>query len=167
MHHYFSKPWMGLASLAVTTLLVTGAGCMSTNADTATANLNTTTVPVDNSNTVTNTNAVATNTAASITIVSPDDGETVEPQFDVAVEIAGLELAPDEVEGANVAGHGHYHLWIDGEYYAAGTEDNVRVTDLAVGEHEVMVSLQNNDHSDLATPVKSTPIKVTVVAAAD
>lgn len=160
MRNNLSTKLIGLSSLALTALLVTGAGCASTTTNTNLSNVDTTTVPVDNTNV---SDVVATTDDASITIVSPEDGEEVEPQFDVTVEIAGLTLAPDEVEAANVEGRGHYHVWVDGEYYAAGVSDNTTVTDLTAGEHEIMVSLQNNDHTDLATPVKSNPITVNVV----
>ncbi len=163
------------SSLMLGVILFTGAGCMPTTT-TDTNNSNVTVVPVDDTNTAadtTNTTAdqnvddatIETEPSTStITITSPADGDTVTPNFDVTVAIANFELAPDAVESENEAGHGHYHLWVDGEYYAAGVAESVAVTDLSEGEHEIQVSLQENDHSDLSPSAKSDPIIVTVVA---
>jgi hypothetical protein len=170
---------LAVSSLTLGVLLLAGAGCMPSST-TNTDDTNTTIVAVDDTDAMEDTTAddsamedtevddamEATDVASpTITITSPADGDTVESNFDVTVEIANFELAPDEVEGANVDGHGHYHVWVDGEYYAAGVANTTAVSDLAAGEHEIQVSLQQNDHSDLDTAVKSDPIIVTVQAA--
>lgn len=164
-------------SLALGTLLLVGAGCNSTDTTTTnTTTANTTTVKVDKTDTVDDDDATTdedTDTVedadetgdvdtSSISIAEPVDGDIVASTFDVEVEIDGLTLAPDKVEGANVEGEGHYHIWVDGEYFAPGVAFTTSVADLAAGEHELMVSLQNNDHSDLDPAVSSEPITVTV-----
>lgn len=149
------------SSLAMGALLLAGAGC--TPSTTSNANTNTTTVAVE----------VEDDTAAdvvedkdeadtAIEIASPADGDSVTQPFDLEVEIDDFTLAPDSVEGANVAGEGHYHVWVDGEYFVAGVATTTEIDGLEAGEHELMVSLQNNDHTDLDEPVKSEPVVVTV-----
>lgn len=64
----------------------------------------------------------------------------------------------------NVPGRGHYHISVDGTYQQLSADDpstwTVVTTDVApgmlmmdVGTHTVTISLQNNDHSDLAPPI--------------
>lgn len=156
-----TKKILGLASIMVSALVAVGAGC----ANTVTNTVDTNTVTVDKTDTTTTDTVVddeATVATPTISITEPVDGDTVETSFDVAVEIENFTLAPDKVEGANAEGEGHYHVWVDGEYVSPGVAETTTLADIAAGEHEVMVSLQNNDHTDLATPVKSAPVTVTV-----
>ncbi len=162
-----TKKVLTLAGVTLTALMLAGAGCTdsaTTNTNTANTNANTnktTTVTNTNkSNTNKNTNT-ATESDYAIAITAPEDGDNVENPINVEVDIEEFELS-DDVEGANVEGEGHYHVWVDGEYLMPSTEPEVELTDLDAGEHEIMVSLQNNDHTDLATPVKSEAITVTV-----
>lgn len=148
-----------LSGLALSALLLAGAGCMSTTT-TSNANTNTTTVAVDDDADEVDEEEGDEDTA--IEISSPEDGDTVATTFDLEVDIDDFTLAPDKVEGANAEGEGHYHVWVDGEYFVAGVAEVTSVTGLTVGEHELMVSLQNNDHTDLVPAVKSEAVTVTV-----
>ncbi|MBI4406993.1 MAG: hypothetical protein HY565_00645 [Candidatus Kerfeldbacteria bacterium] len=147
-----------LSGLALSALLLAGAGCTTTT--TSNANTNTTTVAVDD----VDADEVddGEDEDAAIEISSPEDGDTVATTFDLEVAIDDFTLAPDKVEGANAAGEGHYHVWVDGEYFVAGVAEVTSVAGLEVGEHELMVSLQNNDHTDLVPAVKSEAVTVTV-----
>lgn len=165
-------------SLALGTLLLAGAGCTPDTTDTTnttnTTNTNTVTVQVDDDAVVDDADVTeddattdgtaddATAEAASVSITEPIDGDIVGSTFDLTVAIEGLTLAPDKVEGANVEGEGHYHVWVDGEYFAPGVAETTTLEGLEAGEHELMVSLQNNDHTDLDPTVSSDPISVTV-----
>lgn len=162
-----TKKVLTLAGVTLAALILAGAGCSSsttTNTNAATTNANT-----NKTATVTNTNKTNSNKNTNTTkksdytvaISTPEDGDTVENPVNLEVDITGFELS-DDVEGANVVGAGHYHVWVDGEYLMPGTTPELELTDLDAGEHEIMVSLQNNDHTDLATVVKSEPITVTV-----
>lgn len=160
-----NKKVLAASSLVLGTLLLIGAGCDTTSTNsTNTTNTTKTNTTTTNKNTA-NTNAAVT--TPTVSIVSPVEGATVASKMPLEVKITGLTLAPNEVEKANVAGRGHYHVWVDGEYFTPGTATSMTVVDangegLAVGEHTIMVSLQNNDHTDLAPAVKSTAVKVTV-----
>lgn len=164
-------------SLVLGALVVAGAGCTGTTT-TTTDTTNTTTA--DTTATVNNSNTVVADdvdevedaddtetdvSAATISIVDPLEGDTVPPSFDIVVAVEGFTLAPDKVEGENAEGEGHFHVWVDGEYYTPGVSEITALKDLTEGEHELMVSLQNNDHTDLATPVKSEAVTVTVEVA--
>lgn len=170
MRNHLSKQLIALSSLALVALVVTGAGCTSTT-NTNVANVNTTTVPVENTNVEpiyadtnenVNTDGDMVTTEATISIVSPEDGDVVESDMPLEVSIKNFNLAPEDVEGDNAEGEGHYHVWVDGEYFAQAAGSKTKVKDLPLGEHEVMVSLQNNDHSDLEEPITSETITVTV-----
>lgn len=175
-------------SLVLGALVVAGAGCTGTT--TTTTNTTNTTIDTTNANTTATVNSSddvvedelvldnkdttevddvddteADASAATISIVDPLEGDTVPPSFDIVVAVEGFTLAPDKVEGENAEGEGHFHVWVDGEYYAPGVSEITALKDLTEGEHELMVSLQNNDHTDLATPVKSEAVTVTVEAA--
>lgn len=156
-----TKKVLTLAGVTLAALMLAGAGCTSTT--TTNTNTNKTTVTNTNkTNTNKNTNNANTNEAEyAIEITSPEDGDTVENPVTLEVDIEEFELS-DDVEGENVVGEGHYHVSVDGEYFMPGTTPELELTELEVGEHEIMVSLQNNDHTDLATPVKSEAITVTV-----
>lgn len=164
-----TKKVLTLAGITLAALMLAGAGCTSsttTNTNTATTNANTnkTTTVTNTNKTNTNKNTNNANTSEAeyaIEIVTPEDGDTVENPVALEVDIEEFELS-DDVEGENVVGEGHYHVWVDGEYFMPGTTPELELTELEVGEHEIMVSLQNNDHTDLATPVKSEAITVTV-----
>lgn len=76
-------------------------------------------------------------------IVSPADGDAVDPDFD-------LELSSAEEIGEPDTGNFHYHVFIDGD------EDDVEMVysdshtverDLEEGEHTVEAALANPDHS--------------------
>lgn len=155
---------VGLSSLALGALLLAGAGCTTGTTTTSDTTTNATTVAVDIDKVEDDADVVEDEDEAdaAIEIVSPEDGDTVSDSLDLEVEIDDFTLAPDKVEGANVAGEGHYHVWVDGEYVVAGVAATTTVEGLEVGEHELMVSLQNNDHTDLNPAVQSEPVVVTV-----
>jgi hypothetical protein len=76
-------------------------------------------------------------------IVSPADGDTIDPNFD-------LELSSTEEIGEPDTGLLHYHVFIDGdeEDYEIVYEDTHTVErDLSPGEHTIEAALANPDHS--------------------
>ncbi len=107
----------------------------------------------------------------SISLVSPQDGATVPPQFDVQVKPENF-LSRTELEGkTNVPGYGHYHVWVDtqempkslaGLVLMPGT--NAFTLDLSAwgpGEHTVRIETAQNDHT-MYDPSKSVTFKVNV-----
>ena len=68
-----------------------------------------------------------------VRIVSPEDGATVGPDFDVVFNLDNFEIGP---QGNQV------HLLIDGNHVGSALDLNpVSVTNLTTGSHEVMVQL--------------------------
>lgn len=146
-----NKKVLVIGSVILGSLLIMGAGCTPNTS----ANKNTTnTPPVEI-------------IVPTITIVSPVESATVASKLPLEIKVTNIALAPKEVGKANVTGHGHYHVWVDGSYYAEGTTTSMTVVDknghgLSSGAHTIQVSLQNNDHTDLTTPAKSAVINLTV-----
>ncbi len=146
--------------LALGTLILAGAGCSANNYTTPPTN----TVKSNADTEEINTNVDATIPVSSIRIIKPLSYDAVGTSLDMTVDIDGFTLAPDSVEGGNVDGEGHYHIWVDGNYYGDGIAKQTTIENLTPGDYEIKVSLQNNDHTDLNPPVNSEPINLTVVA---
>lgn len=160
-----------IAGLITSALAVLGAGCVTptttTTTNTADTNANTTVTVDDEDADIEDEDAdEIEGDEAEVSIVDPLDGDIVEPSFDLAVEVEDFTLSSD-IEGENVEGEGHYHIWVDGEYVAQSAEDTVTLEDLEEGDRELVISLQNNDHTDLEPAVESDPITVTVETAVD
>ncbi len=80
----------------------------------------------------------------------------------ISVKIRGLELAPALVGKKNVAGKGHWHIYVNGRYnnFAAATSGRTKA--LKKGDYKVYVTLNDNDHSPLSEPTRSKTITVMV-----
>jgi hypothetical protein len=86
----------------------------------------------------------------TITIVSPANGTTiVGDSLDLQVDVSGLMLNASAIGGANKAGEGHYHVYINDVLVGPYTDLSVTLSDLPAGDHVLMVDLRNNDHSEL------------------
>lgn len=81
----------------------------------------------------------------TISILSPQDGETVAETFDLKYEITN---AP---EG------NHAHVYLDGVYQKGfkGT-----FTRLAKGNHTIMLKIADHDHKEKGTATQSVTVKV-------
>ncbi len=101
------------------------------------------------------------------------DVDTVEAgqQVVASVDVSYFELDPENYDGDNIFGHGHYHVYLDqiGEQYllAATAETPYAVTipeDTTDGAHDLIFTLNNNDHSPVMPLVEVTkPITVRVL----
>ena len=80
----------------------------------------------------------------------------------IDVKVRGLKLAPALVGKKNVAGKGHWHIYVNGKYnnFAAGMAGKTKP--LKKGDYKVYVTLNNNDHSPLSEPTRSKAISVMV-----
>jgi len=82
----------------------------------------------------------------------------------VNVKIRGFKMLPKLVGAKkNVAGAGHWHLYVNNKYnnYSANATSG-KTTALKQGDYKVYVTLNNNDHSPLSEPTKSKTIPVMV-----
>ncbi len=95
----------------------------------------------------------------TITIVSPADGETVDPTFHVEIEVENIDLAP---KGRTVDGEAHFHVLVDKDCLdpglVIGEEEAVHVgnglgkveLELNPGRHELCVQLGDGFHVAVA-----------------
>lgn len=98
----------------------------------------------------------------AIRIVSPSNGSQVSTHLVVRVAIAGFQMDPVDIGMQPKPGHGHWHLYVDGQL-AGLSASNVADVALTPGQHTLRVSLHNNDHA----PVKDAQAdQVTVTAVA-
>ena len=114
----------------------------------------------------------------TVIIESPVGGATV-PAGNVTVHITTTNFQRVAPGGANVAGQGHVHYYLDVAIpttqgqpattapgtYKVTNEDTVVWENLAPGTHTLGVQLVNNDHTPLSTPV-TVQITITVQAPA-
>lgn len=75
------------------------------------------------------------------------------------IGVTNFSFAPDAVNGAHVPGQGHAHVYVNGVKIARAYAPWFHLSALPKGEHEVRVTLNANDHSQLA--VEGQPIEAT------
>ncbi len=111
---------------------------------------------------------------AQVYFITPDNGETLDPTFEVKFGLEGMGVAP---AGVDIKNTGHHHLLIDraelpdlDQSLPAG-DDTVRhfgggqtqtELTLAPGDHTLQLVLGNYAHVPHDQPVVSEPITVTV-----
>ncbi|MCY4366510.1 MAG: hypothetical protein OXE17_09850 [Chloroflexi bacterium] len=76
--------------------------------------------------------------------------DVVDGGVHVKIDTDGWDWLPEEVNGANIDGAGHAHIYADGVKLSRVYGPYHYVPDLATGEHEIKVSLNSNDHSELS-----------------
>jgi plastocyanin len=103
-----------------------------------------------------------------LTLVSPQNGDTVSSSFDVQVQPSNFITSTALVGKTNVPGYGHYHVWIDTEEMPSslaglalmpGTNAfTLNLSAWGEGEHTVRIEPAQNDHAmyDPATAVTFT-----------
>lgn len=108
------------------------------------------------------------------------DAKTVESESPVSVTISaepdaaggvnvqiaaeGFQFAPDSVDQPHTPGAGHAHIYVDGVKLGRVFETDYRIDPLSPGQHEIRVSLNTNDHSDLVYDGAKVESTVTVTA---
>ena len=82
-------------------------------------------------------------------------------EFSVSVDVTNFQLDPQNYGGTNRPGYGHYHVYLDqiGEDYriagsAQPTYRTIMPIETMPGPHQLIVTLQNNDHTPLSPPVE-------------
>ena len=89
---------------------------------------------------------VVSETPVSVSITAQPDAEG---GVDVQIATEGFRFAPDLVDQPHTPGVGHAHIYVDGEKLGRVFESEYHIPKLAPGEHEIRVSLNTNDHSEL------------------
>ncbi len=106
------------------------------------------------------TKTVESETPISVAITAePDAHGGVEVQ--IATE--GFQFAPDLVDQPHTPGAGHAHIYVDGVKLGRVFESDYRIDPLSPGQHEIRVSLNSNDHSELLFDGAKVESTVTVV----
>lgn len=96
----------------------------------------------------------------SITGTAVSDGVVT-----VKVAVANFKLLPGSIgKKPNVAGAGHWHVFVDGTYNNASGALSGVTKKLSAGKHAIWVELANNDHSRLTPSVRSASVTITVSA---
>lgn len=91
--------------------------------------------------------------AARVTITSPADPTTINASsVRVDFEVANFSLSAAHIGQTNVAGEGHWHVFVDGNDAGEGTSAEALVSDLTTGPHVVTIELLNNDRTPLVWP---------------
>ncbi len=68
----------------------------------------------------------------------------------VEILTEGFTFAPENVNGAHVAGEGHAHIYVDGVKVARVYTPWFYLKDLTPGDHEIRVTLNANSHEEYA-----------------
>ncbi|WP_370301128.1 DUF4399 domain-containing protein [Alkalimarinus coralli] len=107
---------------------------------------------------------------ASVYIISPKDGDTVEQTFNVKFGLTGMGVAPAGTEKANT---GHHHLLVDGKVpdmnqplganvkHFGGGQTESEIT-LEPGQHTLQLILGDHMHVPHNPPVASEVVTITV-----
>ena len=102
---------------------------------------------------------------AAIGIASPKDGSSVNSSSVwLEIHVAGVTLDGTNIGGNDVAGHAHYHVYVDGNAVGDSADAKFLVTRLAAGSHLVTVRLFQNDEQPVAGVP---PASVTITIPAD
>lgn len=99
--------------------------------------------------------------------VSLDAVEDSVGGFNLRIDTTGFTFAPEEVGGEHVQGHGHAHIYVDGEKVARVYGPDYHLDGIAAGEHTIRVVLNTNGHQEYAVGASVVEDSVTVVVAPD
>ena len=67
----------------------------------------------------------------------------------VRIDAANWRWAPENVNGANIAGEGHAHIYVNGAKINRVYGPDYHIKDLPPGEHQIRVTLNANSHNAL------------------
>lgn len=81
------------------------------------------------------------------------------------IGVTGFTFDPKGVNGPHVPGHGHAHVYVNGVKMPRAYSPWVQLLALPKGTHEIRVTLNANDHSQLAR--NGQPIEATIPVVID
>ncbi len=102
----------------------------------------------------------------AVRILTPADGQGFYgAELPIEFEVSDFVLDLEGLDGANVAGHGHAHVYVDGEPKGEATAGLFTVDGVAEGTHTLEVRLAENDHTELdASAERAFPVVHPVLA---
>lgn len=74
-----------------------------------------------------------------------------------------FEMSPENVNGPHVENQGHAHLYIDGNKITRLYSTDYYIGELEEGQHEILITLNTNDHKDYAIGNSAISAKKTIV----
>lgn len=89
---------------------------------------------------------VASEMPVSVRITAESDGQA---GVNVSIVTEGFQFSPELVDQAHTPGSGHAHIYADGVKLSRVFDTQYHIEELAPGDHEIRVSLNTNDHSEL------------------
>lgn len=92
---------------------------------------------------------LATGISATNTTLVVHAMEDIMAGYNLKIITTGFRFTPENVNGENVAGQGHAHLYIDGVKFTRLYSNWYHLKPLPAGDHEIKVLLSNNDHSNM------------------
>ena len=102
----------------------------------------------------------ATSPAPTLRLVLRPDG----PQSrNLHIETTNFTFDPLGVNGPHQPGHGHAHVYVNGVKQPRAYSPWVQLDALPVGTHDIRVTLNANDHSQLAVDGAPIEAKTTIV----
>jgi len=116
--------------------------------------------------------AVEVSASVSITVAAVPSVRVTTPaaelttttgQVTVTVELGNFTLDPVGTP-TNAAGHGHLHVFVDGNLTEMVSVRTINVSNLSVGTHTIRIELANNDHSAIAGAGSASTVTATVNA---
>jgi hypothetical protein len=101
-----------------------------------------------------------------VTILSPASGfRTSIDNVTITVSVIDLIIDPEAYGKSAVAGHGHFHLFVDSTYAGPALNTTFKVGNLPVGVHTISVRAFNNDHTEIpGSHAASVQVEVTAAA---
>lgn len=102
--------------------------------------------PADDHHGATTPVTVASEQPVSVHITAESDGQA---GVNVTIVTEGFQFAPDLVDQHHTPGSGHAHIYADGVKLGRVFDTQYHIEELAPGDHEIRVSLNTNDHSEL------------------
>jgi hypothetical protein len=85
----------------------------------------------------------------TLAITAPAAASDQYDAVDVTYTVTDFVLDAGALGGANAAGHGHVHYYLDNEYQDATADQTIHLAGLSAGEHTVAIKLAENDHTEL------------------
>ena len=95
--------------------------------------------------------------APQLTLTLHPDGDQ---SRNLQIRASNFSFAPGAVNGGHVSGQGHAHVYVNGVKIARTYAPWFHLSALPKGQHDIRVTLNANDHSQLA--VDGTPLEATV-----
>ncbi|BDU40098.1 hypothetical protein [Vibrio nigripulchritudo] len=87
--------------------------------------------------------------------------------WNLILHTSNFEFTPEKVNQSNQPNQGHAHLYVNGEKITRLYGKYFYLSDFPVGEHEVVVNLNTNDHSEFSVNGEVIEARVKLIQVGD